>query len=134
MHGLSRTWQFLAGIVIVYLAPAGFGLVLGATAGEQPADERTRLVLAVFAFLAMMIYPVAAMVVGFFSGLREPKAWAVPLIAAVLSIPFTLWHLTAAAWVGSLIYTAVYLVFGYVGWFLGSRVHARRQAAADAAA
>jgi hypothetical protein len=128
MRGFSRTWPFLFGIVIVYLAPAGFGLVLGATDASRPAAERAKTTLAVFAWLALMIYPAANMVVGFFSGWRQGRVWLVPLVAAALSIPFTIAQIGPQGWVGSLIYAGIYVVFGLVGWFFGWKVHDRQSA------
>lgn len=128
MLRFSRTWPFLLAIVLVYLAPTAVGLMAGWGASPQTSDAIAR---ALWASLALLLYPIAVMVTGFFAGLTWGKVWLVPVLAAVLSVPFSLLFLgtTAAALVAALVYFAIYLGFGVVGWFLGYQVHLRREAA-----
>ena len=129
MLQLRRTWPFLLAITLAYLVPVALGLVL-TVSGESP-DRSGLVARTIWSYLALLVYPIATMVAGFFAGLRWGRVWLVPVLAAVLSVPVSLQFLgaTTAAVVAALVYLAIYLGFGVVGWFLGFQVHQRRTVA-----
>lgn len=131
MLQLRRSWPFLLGIFLVYLAPATLGAVMAAT-GQSEATSHT-LARAAWSYLALLVYPVAAMVVSFFAGWRLGGVWLVPVLVAALSLPFSLQFLgtSPAALLTATVYLAIYLAFGLAGWFLGHQVHLRQRAAQD---
>lgn len=127
----SRTWPFLLAILLVYLAPATIGLVM-TMSGESP-DRAALIARAAWAYLALLINPVACMVIGFFAGWKQGKVWLVPVLAAALSVPFSLQFVgtSAAGFGAAAVYFAIYLVFGVLGWLFGWQINRRQTLVED---
>lgn len=129
MLQLRRSWPFPLGMLLVYLAPATLGAVMAATG--QSGTTSQALARAAWSYLALLVYPVAAMVIGFFAGWRLGAVWLVPVLVAVLSLPFSIQFLgtSSAALLTAAVYLGIYLAFGLAGWFLDRQVHLRQRAA-----
>lgn len=127
----SRTWPFLLAILLVYLAPATIGLVM-TMSGESP-DRAALIARAAWSYLALLINPVACMVIGFFAGWKQGKVWLVPVLAAALSVPFSLQFVgtSPAAFGAAAVYFAIYLVFGVLGWLFGWQINRRQTLVED---
>lgn len=131
MLRFSRTWPFLLAITIVYLAPATIGAVMSLS-GES-AEAAGTIARAAWAYLALLVYPVACMVVGFFAGWKLGAVWLVPVLTAALSLPFSVQFLgaTAPGFTAAAIYFGIYLAFGLIGWFFGWQVGKRQALVQD---
>ncbi|MDQ7991115.1 MAG: hypothetical protein AAGC63_00155 [Propionicimonas sp.] len=130
MLRFGRTWPYLLAMALVYLAPAAMG-----PASALWGDQRDPVLLAraVWGYLALFIYPFACMVVSFFAGWRVGRVWLLPILAAAMSVPFSLYYIGKGAQglVSAGIVLVIYLAFGMLGWFLGYQVHKRQALVED---